>query len=58
MICPTCQRSVKVLQIVFPSSKGQGRVSLQKCPACGHEWSINAPDQPDLPRAFDPYAHR
>jgi hypothetical protein len=54
MICPGCHRLVKVLQILYSPSKVSGRVSLQKCPACGYEWSTSTPGQPVGPREFDP----
>ena len=57
MICPGCWRPVKVLQTFFPSGKGRERVSLQKCPACGHEWSTSTPDEPAALPEFDPFTH-
>jgi len=55
LICPACQRTLKVLQMVF--TRGARRIALYKCPACGYEWYEKRTDLPVGPGVFDPLRH-
>jgi hypothetical protein len=52
LICPACQRTLKILQMVF--TRGARRIVLRKCPACGYEWFESRSDLPVGPGVFDP----
>jgi len=38
VVCPKCQQKTKLYRLSYDSLAGE-RVALQKCLACGHNWS-------------------
>jgi hypothetical protein len=39
-------------------TRGERRVALNKCLACGYEWSESRADPPTGPGVFDPLRHK
>ena len=52
MVCPKCLQPVQAYQLTF--SHGEKRLSIQKCPACGYEWSDPAQDERAFTRELTP----